>query len=160
ALRFLFNRNRARDVEAINDMGAVLREGNLRKALEAAPDYFPAPLPELLGAAEHQGALGPTLAAVGQLEAASQRFPADVRGRLVYPVGLLVVVEVVGILVVVTTRTLVENVSSTTSPDANLSALLAVQPLIILLAPILIASLWTAAGAFVPGEGIISRALR
>jgi type II secretory pathway component PulF len=160
ALRFFFNRNRSRGLEAINDVGAVLREGDLRKALEAAPAYFPAPLPELLGAAENQGALGPTLAAVGELEAASERFRADVRGRLVYPVGLLIVVELVGVLVVLGTRSLVENVRPTVVPDAKLSALLAVQPLIICLAPLLLAALWTAAGAFVPGEGVVSRSLR
>lgn len=153
-IAFWVRRQRRRDAEEIADVAAVLQEGDLGKALAEAPRCFPAPLPELLGTAEREGTLGPALAAVRDLDGEAERFRAQVRSRLVYPVAVLAGVSQPAAFLLVFALPKLDLIGETLGEAVPPAVALAsaVRPVVSLAVPLLLLGLWLAAAALVPGS--------
>lgn len=91
--RYLVGRRLTRERELIADIDAGLREGDLEEALRAGGDAFPTPLPQLIGAAQRNGTLRETLSDLRELDRTRASFRASLRGKLIYPLVILVLVE-------------------------------------------------------------------
>jgi hypothetical protein len=90
---WLVRRRLKGEVELVSDVQAGLQEGGLEAALRNAGDAFPAPFPQLLGAAERNGTLPAALEDLRELDRTSGAFRSEVRGQLVYPLAILFVIE-------------------------------------------------------------------
>ena len=91
--RYLVKRRLVRERELIADIDAGLREGDLEEALRAGGEAFPSPLPQLIGAAQRNGTLLETLSDLRELDRTRASFRSALRGKLIYPLGVLVVIE-------------------------------------------------------------------
>ncbi|VAV90531.1 hypothetical protein MNBD_ALPHA06-2215 [hydrothermal vent metagenome] len=90
-----------------NDLLGSVRAGNsLSQAFTQMPDIFPPPFPQIAEAGEASGSLAEALADLADWREKQQKFEAEMRGNLIYPVILLVfsAVAVIGLLLFVVPR--------------------------------------------------------
>ncbi|HZV01523.1 MAG TPA: hypothetical protein VFF73_32725 [Planctomycetota bacterium] len=157
---WLLRRQRLQDREAVNDMAAILLEGDVARALREG-GVLPAPLPDLLGAAAKRGALVEALRGAREIGATAERFRSTVRGTLAYPAIVLAAVESVAMFLSSAVNPRFDAMTATTgveSPAA--STLRAIEPFLMVFVPLLLVLLWQVSGVLAPGAGWFSRRLR
>lgn len=144
--RYLVRRRLTRERELIADIDAGLREGDLEEALRAGGDAFPSPLPQLIGAAQRNGTLLETLADLRELDRTRASFRASLRGKLIYPLVILVTVETLLqlYLAFVYQRLFQVFAAHGVSMDAKFYASLAMA--LSIMVPVFIALLWALGG--------------
>src|SRR5579883_958005 len=144
---WLLRRQRLQDREAVNDMAAILLEGDVARALR--------------GAAAKRGALVEALRGAREIGATAERFRSTVRGTLAYPAIVLAAVESVAMFLSSAVNPRFDAMTATTgveSPAA--STLRAIEPFLMVFVPLLLVLLWQVSGVLAPGAGWFSRRLR